>query len=42
MKPAELPGILGNMGASGTTETSNYLMQEEVKKNQGQNNERKK
>lgn len=42
MKPHPLPGILGNMGAAGTTETTNALMQEEIKEVKEKMDENKK
>lgn len=31
MKPSIVPGLLGNMGSAGLTETTNALMQEKIK-----------
>ncbi|QIF97761.1 hypothetical protein [Proteus terrae] len=42
MKPYPLPGILGNMGAAGITETTNTLIQEEIKEFKEKMDENKK
>ncbi|NHB90466.1 hypothetical protein [Photorhabdus tasmaniensis] len=42
MKPHPLPGILGNMGAAGMTEGTNWMIQEEIKKAKEKANENKK